>query len=98
MSLKMNIKNNKNIYIILGFIFALSIFQGCCESEEGKIPVSTSSCDARDNYLKGKEFANNLQNEDALEYFEKAIEQDPEFAIAYLAAGLAQSKTEDIFE
>jgi len=89
---------NKNIYITLSIILALFIFQGCCESEDGKIPISTSSCDARDNYIQGKEFSNNLQKEEALVYFKKAIELDPEFALAYLEAGLAQSKTEEIFE
>jgi len=89
---------NKNIYITLSIILALFIIQGCCESEDGKIPISTSSCDARDNYIQGKEFSNNLQKEEALVYFEKAIELDPEFALAYLEAGLAQSKTEKIFE
>jgi len=97
-NLEVHYMKSKNIYIILGLILTLSIFQGCCDSEEGKIPISTSSCEARDNYLTGKEFANNLQRQEALVYFEKAIEQDPEFALAYLEAGLAQSQTEEIFE
>ena len=72
----------KYIYITLSLIFTFSIFQGCCDSEDGKIPISTSSCEARDNYLTGKEFANNLQKQEALVYFEKAIELDREFALA----------------
>ena len=96
--LRMQFKQKKNIYIGLSLIIAMSIFAGCCNDESGKIPITTSSCDAKDNYLKGKEFSDNLQKQEALVYFEKAIELDPEFALAYLEAGLAQSKAEDIFK
>ena len=97
-NLEVHFIKRKNIYTILSLILVLSFFHGCCQNEDGKIPITTSSCDARDNYLKGKELTNNLQRQEALVYFEKALQLDPEFALAYLEAGLAQANTEDIFE
>jgi tetratricopeptide (TPR) repeat protein len=89
---------HKNILIKTSLTFLLLIFVGCCNDEDGKLPITTSSCDARENYLIGRELADNLQKQEALVYFEKAIEQDPDFALAYFGAGLAQSKEEDIFK
>ena len=51
--------------------------------------VTTSSIEAYDNYLKGMTAWYQLYDKEALQYFEKAVELDPTFAMAYL--GLADS-------
>ncbi len=51
--------------------------------------VTTSSIEAYDNYLKGMIASDQLYYKEALQNFEKAVELDPTFAMAYL--GLAGS-------
>jgi tetratricopeptide (TPR) repeat protein len=50
----------------------------------GKIPVTTSSAEARQDYLKGQELLENLKVTDARPYFQKAVDADPNFALGHL--------------
>jgi tetratricopeptide (TPR) repeat protein/TolB-like protein len=55
--------------------------------EEAKIPISetpTSSMEAYKYFLEGQENLDKMYREDALKNLEKAVELDPQFAIAYL--------------
>ncbi len=46
--------------------------------------VTTTSMEAYDYYLKGRESHEKFYNEEAKQYLEKAVELDPQFAVAYL--------------
>ena len=46
--------------------------------------VTTSSMEAYDYYLKGREAHEKFYQEEAKQYLEKALELDPQFAVAYL--------------
>ena len=93
----MKLVSVKNVILYLGIISIL-LFLGCCKDEDGKIPITTFSCEARENFIKGIELVDNLQNREALVHFEKAIEQDPEFAMAYFGAALTQPSVSHLFE
>ena len=47
-----------------------------------KIPVTTSSPEARELYLKGRELAEKLRATDARKFYEQAVAKDPNFALA----------------
>ena len=55
----------------------------------GKIPITTSSEDARALYLKGRDLAEKLRATDARRYYEEAAGKDAGFALAYV--GLANT-------
>jgi tetratricopeptide (TPR) repeat protein len=55
----------------------------------GKIPVTSSSEEARTLYLKGRDLAEKLRATDARRYYEQAAAKDPGFALAYV--GLANT-------
>ncbi len=55
----------------------------------GKIPVTTASAEARDEFLKGREDVEKLQITNSIAHFQKAASLDPAFAWAEL--GLANS-------
>ena len=55
----------------------------------GKIPITTSSDDARALYLKGRDLAEKLRATDARKFYEQASAKDPGFALAYV--GLANT-------
>jgi len=54
-----------------------------------KVPITTSSPEARDLYLKGRELAEKLRATDGRKFFEQAIAKDADFALAHL--GLANT-------
>ena len=73
--------------ILLVSIFtALSLHAG----PANKIPVTTSSAEARKEFLLGRELFENLKRQEAAPYFKKAFTLDPGFALA--AAYYAQSE------
>ena len=55
----------------------------------GKIPITTSSDEARAAYLKGRDLAEKLRATDARRFYEEAAAKDPGFALAYV--GLANT-------
>jgi tetratricopeptide (TPR) repeat protein len=78
------------LLLIFGFIFI------SCESEDtGKIPVTTSSKKALKYFLKGRDLSERLRYQQAREYFEKALEEDPDFALAHLLKGTLSFRTSE---
>jgi tetratricopeptide (TPR) repeat protein len=63
-----------------------------------KIPLTTSSQEARELYLKGRDLQERLQGQESLQYFEKAITKDPNFAMAYLNFANSQPTAKGFFE
>lgn len=62
-----------------------------------KVPITTSSQDARELYLKGRDLQERLQGQESLQYFEKAIAKDPNFAMAYLNSANSQPSAKGFF-
>ncbi len=50
----------------------------------GKIPVTTSSADAKAEFLQGRDLAEKLAITDSIAHFQKAVSIDPGFALAEL--------------
>lgn len=73
------------IYILL--ICFVAPFYVVAQNKE--VPVTTSSKEALDLFMKGRDQMENMENIAAIALFEKAIQKDPNFARAYLY--LAQS-------
>jgi tetratricopeptide (TPR) repeat protein len=57
---------------------------------EGKISITTSSDEARQLYLQGRDLTERFKNPEARALFEQAVAKDPNFALAY--RDLAQSE------
>ena len=54
-----------------------------------KIPITTSSDEARTLYVQGRDLAEKLRATDARRFYEQAVAKDPNFALGYL--GLANT-------
>ena len=92
----------KKQYAFILYIFLLTYIImsniGCSsKKEDGKIPVTTSSEQARQDYLKGRTLSENLRGQESLQYFTKAIQEDPNFAMAYLLRSGFQPNANDFF-
>jgi tetratricopeptide (TPR) repeat protein len=75
---------------------AMALLVGCGQqTDEGAIPITTGSDEAREHFILGREALEMGRTDDAREAFERAIDADPAFAIAYLyRARLANSAQE----
>jgi tetratricopeptide (TPR) repeat protein len=67
-------------------------------SETGKIPITTKSEEARNEFLQGRALAEKLLAQDSLAHFDRAIALDPEFATAELARSNASPTAKEFFE
>jgi tetratricopeptide (TPR) repeat protein len=56
---------------------------------DDKVPITTTSTDARELYLKGRDLAEKLRATDARKFYEQAVAKDANFALGYI--GLANT-------
>ena len=63
-----------------------------------KIPVTTASNEALDNFRKGQTLVDNLRLTDAIPFFEKALVLDQGFALAHLYAAQTATNAKVFFE
>ena len=83
------------VTLCAGFVLGIV---GCSGSgEDRKIPITTSSEEARKEFLEGRNLADKLQATKSLEHFDKAIALDSNFAIAYLNRSNASFIAKDFF-
>jgi len=81
------------------FLVLLFLITGCAKKEDNdKIPVTTSSEEARQEYSKGLDLFDKLRGQDSRQYFVKAIEQDRDFALAYYYASQTSPTAKGFFE
>lgn len=80
-----------------GVIAAVAISLSGCGDKESTIPITTSSEKAREAYVKGREYSENLRFTEARNYFQQAIEADSEFAMAYLSLAQTQTTTNEFY-
>jgi tetratricopeptide (TPR) repeat protein len=92
-------KKHNLINCALGFLInaVLLVISGCAPSEDGKIPITTTSEEAREYYLQGRDLSEKLRAQESLQFFEKAIAEDPDFAMGYLYLSFAQPSVKGFF-
>src|SRR5256885_5643466 len=64
----------------------------------GKIPVTTTSEEAKKEFLQGRDLAEKLLAQDSLQHFDKALALDPDFASAELARANNSPTAKEFFE
>src|SRR5215218_5535415 len=72
-------------------LLVLSQVAAAAETKAQKIPITTSSEEARALFLEGRDLLDKLRAKEAHDKYEAAVGKDPKFALAHL--GLAQSAT-----
>jgi tetratricopeptide (TPR) repeat protein len=66
----------------ISILFSIFIFLVGCEND--KVPITTSSEEALQDFITGRDLIEKVRHQDAKEYLERAILKDPEFALAHL--------------
>jgi tetratricopeptide (TPR) repeat protein len=67
-------------------------------ADDGKIPVTTSSAQARTEFLQGRDLAEKLLVTDSISHFAKAASLDPNFAWAELSLANSAPTGKEFFE
>jgi tetratricopeptide (TPR) repeat protein len=104
---------NRSLVLFLAIIFAVGVaLSGCANVEEGKtpiaasnpgsdsgkIPVTTSSEEARKEFLQGRDLSEKLLIQDSIQHFDKAISLDPTFALAELYRAQVSPTGKEFFD
>jgi len=64
---------------------------------DGKVPITTSSAEAKAEYEQGRTLVDNLKITDSAPHFQKAVELDPGFALAEMALANSAPTGTDFF-
>jgi len=67
-------------------------------SDSGKIPITTTSEEARKEFLTGRDLSERLLGQESLQHFDKALALDPEFAAAELGRANNSPTAKEFFE
>jgi len=86
------------ILIIIPCIACTQSTKATASTDTGKIPITTSSEEARKEFLSGRDLGEKLRAQDSLEHFDKALALDPNFAIAELARANNAPTAKEFFE
>src|SRR5215213_2932778 len=81
-------------------ISAFALF-GCEQTtakNNNKIPVTTSSEEARKEFLTGRDLSEKLRITDSIAHYDKAISLDPNFALAHLNRAQVSPTAKEFFE
>jgi tetratricopeptide (TPR) repeat protein len=68
------------------------------ETAGGKLPVTTTSEEARKEFMQGRDLAEKLLVQDSIQHFDKAISLDPNFALAELNRAQVSPTGNEFFE
>jgi len=67
-------------------------------ADGGKLPITTRSEQAKQEFLQGRDLSERLLGQESLQHFDKAISLDPEFASAELARANNSPTTKEFFD
>jgi len=86
--------NQFSNWVPAGLILSVAAALGCNQSNQtasaanpdsGKISITTSSDEAKKEFVQGRDMFERLQANDSIQHFDKALALDPTFASAELA-------------
>jgi tetratricopeptide (TPR) repeat protein len=80
---------------LLAFLLFIVLITGCANSSTTEVPITTASDEARATYIEARQLAENLNLDEARATYEKAIEQDPGFALAYWGRAILAISNKD---
>ncbi len=92
-------KLKRFVNYVLAFTFCALMF-GCAvasSDDTGKLPITTASKKARNLYLEGRDLQEKLRALDARPFFEKAVAEDPDFAIGHLGLAFTSTSAKEFF-
>lgn len=103
----MRLSSPAGIVLALGMAVSTAASIACNEAKDGKvsaaavdaakIPITTSSEEARKEFLEGRDLSDRLLGQESLQHFDKAIALDPDFAAAEWARANNSNTAKEFF-
>ncbi len=90
-------KRNLLTLIVSSLVLLLAL-AGCAQKDEGKVAITTSSDEALASFLAGRNLSENLRLTDATEHLQKALDKDPDFAMAHLYLANSVGTAKEFFD
>ena len=84
--------------LVLAFHVAGSVASAQTKTSSDKVPITTSSEEARQLYLKGRDFAEKLRAADARPLYQQAVAKDGSFALGYVGLANSSNTTKEFIE
>jgi tetratricopeptide (TPR) repeat protein len=104
----MRLSSPTRFVLALGLSVSIAALIACNKSAGGsvsaasadtaKIPITTSSDEAKKEFLVGRDLSDRLLGQESLQHFDKAIALDPAFASAELARANNSNTAKEFFE
>src|SRR5882672_238701 len=102
-------KSSMVLFLAILITFATTLASGCTNigedkgpviatNDTGKISATTSSEDAKKEFLAGRDLAEKLLIQDSIQHFDKAISLDPNFAAAELGRANSSPTAREFFD
>ncbi len=86
-------------WVVMACVCAGALSLSACNSTpDGSIPITTSSKEAREDYLEGRDLADRLRSVEAHKLFDEALAEDSLFALAYLSNAFVQPDARGFFD
>src|SRR3954451_18468535 len=86
------------VLVLAGLSFAGTKTAAKAKASSDKIPITTSSEEARQAYLTGRDLADTLRGGDAHAQYEKAVKLDPHFALGSRGLANTSGTTKEFIE
>jgi protein O-GlcNAc transferase len=90
---------------VSALVLSVMVGIGCNKTDKvaastdgGKIPITTTSDEARKEFLTGRDLSERLLGQEAVQHFDKALALDPEFAAAELGRANTSPTAKEFFE
>ena len=94
-------KASKFAMVILGLSVSIACNKtsatNTASASDGKIPITTKSEEAKNEYLTGRDLADRLLAHESVQHFDKAIELDSDFATAEMARANSSPTPKEFF-
>jgi len=104
----MNSTRPQSLSLVIVLVSSIVALSGCVTKEgkspvtanadSGKIPVTTTSEEARKEFLQGRDLSEKLLIQDSIQHFDKAVSLDPNFALAELSRANVSPTGKEFFE
>ncbi|MBC8185273.1 tetratricopeptide repeat protein [candidate division KSB1 bacterium] len=86
-----------HLHVFTTSVLLLALLGGT-PAKDGKMPITTSSQAALKFYLDGRDLTDKLQNQESIQFFEKAVAADENFALGYLNLSFVVPSAKGFFE
>mgnify|MGYP002725516311 CR=1 FL=1 len=90
-------QNNKLMFSFSVILLVLLIM-GCSQPDPTKAPITTNSKKALEFYLQARDLSEKLRGQESIALYQKAIQFDPDFAVAYLNLAFVMPTFKEFFE